>query len=190
MIERCIESNCLSQSKMFPATDNTHGFPATANPVVKPIRHAGDRPLKWIASYNLGKGLLLLTLGLGFLGFLHKDVDTIVGNWLSSVGVSLENEHVASLLVRLDLVTDKQLKVLSAIAFLLGGIFVTEGIGLFFKQRWAEFLTVVVTASFVPVEVFESFKHFGPAKMILLTVNVVIVWFLVRILKANAAVKA
>ena len=49
--------------------------------------------------------------------------------------------------------------------------------------------TVVVTASFVPVEVFESFKHFGAAKMILLAVNVAIVWFLVRILKANAPVK-
>ena len=96
---------------------------------------------------------------------------------------------MAALLVRLDLVTDKQLKVLSGITFLFGGIFVTEGIGLFFKQQWAEFLTVVVTASFIPVEVFESFKHFGPAKMILLAVNVVIVWFLVRILKENARVK-
>ncbi len=146
----------------------------------------GDRSLKWIASYNLCKGLLLLTLGLGFLGFLHKDVDTIVGNWLSSLDVSLEDDHVAALLVRLDLVTDKQLKVLSGIAFLLGGIFVTEGIGLLFKQRWAEFLTVVVKASFIPVEVFESFTHFGPAKIILLAVNVVIVWFLMRILRERA----
>ena len=174
---------------MFPTTENTHGFPIAIKPVVNKTRHAGDRPLKWIASYNLGKGLLFLTLALGFLGFLHKDVDTIVGNWLSSLGVSLENEHVAALLMRLDLVTDKQLKVLSGITFLFGGVFVTEGIGLFFKQRWAEFLTVVVTASFIPVEVFESFKHFGPAKMILLAVNVVILWFLVRILKENALVK-
>ena len=175
---------------MFSTTENTHGFPLVVGPVVNKARHAGDRPLIWIASYNLGKGLLFLTLALGFLGFLHKDVDTIVGNWLAWLGVSLENEHVAALLVRLDLVTDNQLKVFSGIAFLLGGIFVTEGIGLLFKQRWAEFLTVVVTASFIPVEMFESFKHFGPAKMILLTVNVVIVWFLVRILKANAPVKA
>ena len=139
----------------------------------------------WIAGYNLVKGLLLLTLALGFLGFLHKDVDTIVGNWLSSLGVSLENGHVVALLARLDLVTDNQLRVLSSITFLFAGVFITEGVGLFFKQRWAEYLTIVVTASFIPVELFESFKHFGPAKFILLIVNVAIVCCLVWILKKN-----
>ncbi|MEA3209264.1 MAG: hypothetical protein QOE70_2321 [Chthoniobacter sp.] len=149
-------------------------------------RHPGDQALWWIAGYNLGKGLLLLTLALSFLGFLHKDVDTIVGHWISWLGISLENEHVVILLARLDLVTDKQLKVLSGVTFLLGGVFVTEGIGLFFKQRWAEYLTVVVTASFIPVEIFESLRHWGPAKFILLVVNVVIVWLLVRILREGS----
>ena len=150
------------------------------------FRHAGDRPLMWIASYNLGKGLLLLTLALGLLGFLHRDVDEIVGNWLGWLGVSLENEHVVALLARLDLVTDHQLRILSCVTFSLSGVFVTEGIGLFFKQRWAEYLTVAVTASFIPVELFESLKHFGPGKFILLIVNVATVACLLWILKRNA----
>ena len=139
----------------------------------------------WIAGYNFGKGLLLLTLALGLLGFLHRDVDAIVGTWLNSLGVSLENVHVVALLARLDLVTDHQLRVLSGVTFLLSGVFVTEGIGLFFRQRWAEYLTIAVTASFIPVELFESFKHFGPAKFLLLIVNVVIVCCLLWILKKN-----
>ncbi len=146
----------------------------------------GERSLMWIATYNLAKGSLLLTLALSFLGFLHKDVDTIVGTWLSALGVSLENQHVAALLARLDLVTDRQLAVLSGITFVFAGVFLTEGIGLLFKQRWAEYLTVIVTASFIPVEIVESFKHFGPAKMILLAVNVAVVWCLVRILRGSA----
>ncbi len=148
--------------------------------------HPGDRPLVWIATYNFAKGLLLLTLALGFLGFLHKDVDTIVGHWLSALGVSLENVHVVALLARLDLVTDNQLKALSGVTFLLGAVFATEGIGLFFKQRWAEYLTIVVTASFIPVELFETCKHFGWGKLILLLVNVAIVACLLWILKKNA----
>ncbi|MGB8165949.1 MAG: DUF2127 domain-containing protein, partial [Chthoniobacteraceae bacterium] len=104
-------------------------------------------------------------------------------------GVSLENVHVVALLARLDLVTDKQLRVLSGVTFLFSGIFIIEGIGLFLKKRWAEYLTIVVTASFIPVEVFESVKHFGPAKFILLIVNVTIVCCLLWILKANAKAK-
>ena len=154
------------------------------------VRHPGDRPLMWIAGYNLAKGLLLLTLALGLLGFLHRDVDVITGRWLASLGVSLENVHVVALLARLDLVTDHQLRVLSSVTFLLGGVFVTEGIGLFFKQRWAEYLTIVVTALFVPVELFESFKHFGTAKLILLVVNVTIVCCLLWILKKNPKTKS
>ena len=181
---------CHDVHKMIPTTNKPDLIEAGHRHVPDAPHHSGDRPLKWIASYNLGKGLLFLTLALGFLGFLHKDVDTIVGHWLSALGVSLENEHVIALLARLDLVTDKQLEVLSGITFLFGAVFVTEGIGLFCKQRWAEYLTVIVTATFIPVELFESFRHFGPAKLILLTVNVLIVWFLVRLLKESAPKKA
>lgn len=143
----------------------------------------------WIAGYNLVKGLVLFILALGFLGFLHKDVDTIVGHWFSSLGVSDENVHVVALLARLDLVTDNQLRALSGVTFLFAGVFVTEGLGLFFKQRWAEYLTIVVTASFIPVEVFESVKRFGPGKFVLLIVNVAIVWCLLWILKKNPKAK-
>ena len=143
----------------------------------------------WIAGYNLGKGLLLFTIALGLLGFLHTDVDAIVGHWISALGISLENEHVAVLLARLDVVTDNQLRLLSGVTFLFAGVFVTEGIGLFFKQRWAEYLTIIVTASFIPVELFESIKHFGPAKFVLLIVNTAIVCCLLWILKKNPKTK-
>ena len=154
------------------------------------VHHPGDRALRWIAGYNLAKRLLLLTLALGLLGFLHRDVDVIAGRWLASLGVSLENVHVVALLACLDLVTDHQLRVLSSVTFLLGGVFVTEGIGLFFKQRWAEYLTIIVTASFVPLELFESLKHFGTAKLVLLAVNVTIVCCLLWILKKNPKTKS
>src|SRR4030095_9100857 len=92
------------------------------------VHHPGDRPLMWIAGYNLAKGLLLLTLALGLLGFLHRDVDVIAGRWLASLGVSLENVHVVALLWRLDLVTDHQLRGFSSVTFLLGGVVVPEGL--------------------------------------------------------------
>jgi uncharacterized membrane protein (DUF2068 family) len=149
------------------------------------IHHPGDRTLMWIASYNLGKGLLFLIISLSLLGFLHKDVDAIVGHWLVNLGFDLENQHVAKLLARLDLVTDHQIRLVIGVTSLFSVVFITEGVGLFLRQRWAEYLTVVFTASFIPVEIYEIFRHVGPIKIVLLIVNVVIVSSLLWILKKN-----
>jgi len=137
-----------------------------------------DRYLRWIAMLNLGKGFLLCLFAIGILGFLHKDIDAIVGNWMSLLGFNMENRHVVRFLARLDKVTDKQVAEWSGITFAVAGVFVTEGTGLLLRQQWAKYLTVGVTASLIPVEVIESLKHFGWLKLGLLAVNMVVVAFL------------
>jgi uncharacterized membrane protein (DUF2068 family) len=58
-------------------------------------------------------------------------------------------------------------------------VFVVEGMGLLLGKRWAEWLTVGVTASFVPVEVYELIEHFSAGKVAALVVNLAIVVYLV-----------
>ena len=84
---------------------------------------------------------------------------------------------------RLDLVTDKHVSQLSRLAFLFAGVFAAEGFGLAFNQRWAKYLTVVVTASFIPIELYETLRHFGFGKLILLVLNTAIVALLVSMLR-------
>lgn len=153
---------------------------------VKKLSVAGERALAWIAGYNVAKGMLFLAIGLGALKFLHKDVDEIVARWIAAAGISLEHAWVVALLKRLDVLTSGELWAVSGVAFLLAAVFFTEGIGLFYRRRWAEYLTVVVTASFVPFEVFEILKKFGPIKAIVLVINLVILFILVRVLRAKA----
>src|SRR5262249_47735664 len=50
--------------------------------------------------------------------------------------------------------------------------------GLLLKKRWAEWLTVLVTASFVPFEVYEIAQRGGAAKIAALVLNVAIVAYL------------
>jgi uncharacterized membrane protein (DUF2068 family) len=138
-----------------------------------------DRYLRWIAFYIFGKGLLLCLLAIGILGFLHKDVDTIVGNWMTLLGFNMENRHVVTFLARLDKVTDKQLAEWSGITFAVAGMFVTQATGLLLRQQWAKYLTVSVTASLIPVEIFELFRHFGWIKVGVLGANIAIVTFLI-----------
>ena len=155
-------------------------------PTIAPShRDADARYLRWIAGLNLLKGICLLGLTVGLLKFLHKDVDAIVGNWMSLLRMDLENRHLAALLDKLDLVTDRQLRQMSGLTFVYAGLFLTEGAGLWLRQTWAKYFTIVVTASFVPLEIFEAIRHFGFAILALLVTNIAIVWSLIVNVRAE-----
>lgn len=143
------------------------------------------RVLLWIGAFKLFKGLALAVLATGVLSIVHRDVATVVERWVNILRVDPENRHIAALLGKLDLVRDKQLKEIGALTFVYSALFLTEGIGLLRKKRWAEYLTVIATSSFVPLEIYEVSTHFSWWKVILLTANGAIVWFLVRNLKGR-----
>jgi uncharacterized membrane protein (DUF2068 family) len=63
-------------------------------------------------------------------------------------------------------------------------LFLTEGIGLWFLKRWAEWFTVIITGSLVPLECYEIFRRPMPIKILLLIINIAIVGYLLyRIVK-------
>jgi uncharacterized membrane protein (DUF2068 family) len=53
-----------------------------------------------------------------------------------------------------------------------------EAVGLWYQQRWAEYLTFIVTTSFIPLEVYELIHKFTPFKVFAFVVNVAIVVYL------------
>jgi uncharacterized membrane protein (DUF2068 family) len=53
-----------------------------------------------------------------------------------------------------------------------------EAVGLWYGKRWAEYLTLIVTASLLPVEVYELAHHATPFKVIALVLNVAVVVYL------------
>src|SRR5689334_1206699 len=50
-----------------------------------------------------------------------------------------------------------------------------EGVGLWRRRRWAEYLTVVATASFVAFEVYELVQYVTTVRVLALLVNVAVV---------------
>ena len=53
-----------------------------------------------------------------------------------------------------------------------------EAVGLWYQQRWCEYLTFIVTTSFIPLEVYELIHKFTPFKVFALIVNTAIVAYL------------
>ena len=139
-----------------------------------------------IGLFKLFKGLLLLAAGLGMLRLLHRDVAETVNHWIQILRVDPDNHYVHQAISRVINVTPKQLRELSVGSFIYAALLLTEGIGLLARKHWAEYVTVISTALFIPLELYELSRHVTVAKVVVLVINVVVVWYLVRRLKRTA----
>jgi uncharacterized membrane protein (DUF2068 family) len=142
-----------------------------------------SRGLRVIAAFKLLKGLALVALGIGALRLLHQNVAAVVEHWINIFQVDPHSHYMQLLLAKLSIVDDRRLKQLSVGTFIYAAIFLTEGVGLALGKRWAEYLTIVSTASLLPLELFELARHAGVGKVVALVINLVVVAYLVRELR-------
>ena len=133
-----------------------------------------------IALFKLIKGILLLAVGIGALKLLHRDVAQTVGHWVDILRVDPDNRIIHRILARVLTVTPAQLRAASAGTFVYAGLLLTEGLGLLFRKRWAEYFTIVTTAGLIPIEVYELSRRVTTVKVAVLIINVAIVAYLVR----------
>ena len=148
-------------------------------PAKKRSHSHGDGTLLLIAVFKFVKGALLLTLAFGALSLLHKDVASEVEHWLDQLRIDPDNEFIGTLLSKLQLVHTKELKEMSALGAGYAAVFLVEGTGLLFRKRWAEWLTIVVTSSLMPLEVYELIKQFTVVRLLVVLVNAAVVLFLI-----------
>jgi uncharacterized membrane protein (DUF2068 family) len=144
-----------------------------------------DHWVRLIGLLKLFKGILLFASGIGLLKLLHKDVGDFVMQWINTLHFDPDNRHIQSLLIKTSFVNERQLKELSLGAFFYSALLITEGTGLLLVKRWAEYFSVVVTSSFIPLEIWELFRHFSAAKILVIVVNVAIVVYLVIRLRSE-----
>ena len=157
---------------------------ATMNKVNSASHRTG---LMLIAAFKLLKGIVLLVVGFGALSMLHENVAVKVTNWADVLGVDPDNHLLHKLIQKLWKVDEKKLVEISAGTFFYAAIMLTEGVGLLLQKRWAEFFTIFATASFIPLEVYELIKHFSLAKIVVLVINGLVVWYLILRVREGAS---
>jgi uncharacterized membrane protein (DUF2068 family) len=145
-----------------------------------------DRGLEAIAIFKLVKGALLLLVGTGAAKLIHVDVYDLALQWVGVLHVDPDNRYIHWLLEKLMFVDERTLRHLSAGTFVYASVVITEGVGLLRQQIWAEYLTVIATASLIPLEIFELVKHFTMVKVGVLGINVAVVWYLIKMLRQNS----
>jgi uncharacterized membrane protein (DUF2068 family) len=142
-------------------------------------RNSGATGIRLIAAFRLLKGALLIAAGVGALSLLHKHVGDVVATWVRSLRVDPDNHLVHRLLVKLNVLSDHKLEALSAASFLYAALLIVEGVGLWRQRRWAEYLTVVATSVFIPVEIYEIVRQVTVIRVVILILNAAIVLYLI-----------
>ena len=143
------------------------------------LKKHSSRGLWLIAAFKLFKGFALLAVAIGALKLLHKDVASEAEHWINYLRVDPHNRYISKLLAKLGLLDDRKLKALSVGTFFYSALQITEGIGLALKRRWAEYLTIVSTASLLPLEVLEIARRVSFARIALFLVNIAVVGYLI-----------
>lgn len=142
-----------------------------------------DRGLLLIGLFKLGKAILFFLLGVGAIHLLHKDIGDEVVKLATALKFDPENKVVTLLLEKVDLIDAHRLKEISLATFGYSALALTEGVGLLLEKVWAEYLTLFLTVSFLPWEVYELARRPNWFRLSLLLINLAVLGYLVWLLR-------
>ncbi len=151
--------------------------------VISPPTKVESRWLIVIGLMKLLKAAFLLTFAFAALGMLHHDLTVEAYRLAEFLHVDPENRFMEMLIQRVGGYSDSSLKHLSEFIFAYAAIYIVEGVGLLRRKRWAEWMTTIVTASFIPIEFWHFWHHPSWGKSIVIAINILILIYLIRVLK-------
>jgi len=143
--------------------------------------------LRAIAVFKAIKALLLIAVGLGCLKLLSPAMADTADRWASVLAWRLGPRAASAVQEKLSSLQPAQLKLVGTVAFLYAVLFAVEGVGLWMSKRWAEYLTIIATSSFVPFEIYELIRHASWQRCATLGINLFVVGYLVWKVRRAAA---
>jgi uncharacterized membrane protein (DUF2068 family) len=135
--------------------------------------------LRTIALYKLVKVLLLLLAAYGELHLHDKSLSAKLVTWVQARPAGLEHQVVSQILQWFSGLSEAKIHALRIGTFAYATVFAVEGIGLWMQKRWAEWLTTIVTASLIPLELWEFAIRPNLGKAAVVLANAAIVAYLV-----------
>ena|ERR1700722_17792684 len=148
-------------------------------PVVRPATMPRIDILRTIALYKLVKVLLLLALAYGEVRLSDASLTAKLVTWASARPLGLEHKVVTWLLEWFSGLSASRVHALRMVTLAYAAVFSIEGVGLWMRKRWAEWLTVIITGSLIPLELWELLDRPNIGKAAVLIANIAIVIILI-----------
>ena len=155
--------------------------------------------LYFIAICKLAKGICLLLLAAGIYSLAGRDLQDYFDRFIEWVHVDPEHSFFRNISESLASVTPGNVRATALATFIYGVFLLAGGTGLALRAKWAIWLTIGESAFFIPIEVFELsrrrprvespddvqvhphlFPHPKVGLAIVLTLNIIIVWYLLK----------
>lgn len=144
---------------------------------------------RWLLLIAIDKflhALLFVAIGVGARRLLHKDIADEIITLADHLRFDPESRFVNFVLEKASLLNDPALRRIGFVAFAYAAISLLEGIGLYLEKTWGEFLTLVITASFLPWELIEIFHRITWIRVGLFTINLLVFLYLLRLVTDRA----
>jgi uncharacterized membrane protein (DUF2068 family) len=185
---RCLR--CDSWLAVEPPEQPDYEYPPSREDIEVPLRGRALRNKVVLRIIAIDRGVHFLVLALLaaavflFAANQHELRDTfykVVADVQQGVGGGPVRSSNTGFLHDLDEIFSLrggQLHLLGAAIAAYALLELVEAVGLWFTKRWAEYLTLVAIAVFLPLEVYELTKSLSTLKLIALIVNLAIVIYL------------
>jgi uncharacterized membrane protein (DUF2068 family) len=142
-----------------------------------------ERGLLLVGLFKLSKAIFFTAVGAGALDLVNKNIGDVVLRVIDALRIDPERRFVGILMEHVGLIQPHDLRRAGILSFLYATVCVVEGTGLMLEKRWAEYFTVILTASGLPWESYELVEKYSPYKVGLLAINLVVLLYLLWILK-------
>lgn len=169
----------------------------------KPAEKNKAPTLYLIAGAKLAKGLLLIVIAACMNSMAHQDLQDSFDKFIAWVHLDPENRFFGNIGDWLETVTPGNVRATALAAGLYGIFLLVGGTGLAIRAKWAIWLTIGESAFFIPIEVLELtrrrarpevaldesvpampvhhfFTHPKIGLAIVLALNILIVWYLLK----------
>ncbi len=137
--------------------------------------------LRLIGLFKIGKAALLLATTYGLYRLLNPDLVEHLHDWLNTLTDTFERRLLERALNWFDSLGSRRVGGIVMVTALYTAVLLAEGIGLWLRKVWAEWLTVIATASLIPFELWQLiFGHHHKRLAVLgaTILNIVIVTYL------------
>ena len=136
------------------------------------------RGLRLIAGFKFFYGVLLAISGAAMLHLVGKNLDAELSSLAGHLGLDTRSYYLRWLMNQIPRAASGQLIWLGAGTFVYAALAFIEAAGLYGRRLWAQWLTILDTGSFIPVEIYQLCRGFNGLKLCLLVLNVFVVLYL------------
>lgn len=132
-----------------------------------------------IGAVKLASGVLLLAAGFELFRHLDSNVGALLQRIISRMHLDPESKLVYDVVQFVGGIDRHRLKEIAAGTFFYAFLHFVEGTGLILRRRWAGYLTVTITGSLLPLEVFELVRKITAIRLLVLAVNLAFVFYII-----------